>query len=606
MISVKYYAFALILVFTRIYSQTIQINVDKNFVQEGEFISLKIEADGANDFPLADLSPLDSDFEIISGPSQQTNIQWINGKMKNTKILKWNLLPKKMGDIIIPPIVLKIGNKSFSGKPISINVSASKGNSDKSIFIKADLDKSEAYLGEQISLSYKLYKQINDTISNIDQFDMPDFKGFWVEEIYSPQRLQYNSKTETIDGIRYQVANLGQKVLFPISTTELEIEPLRIKIYEHKDDKNTSHDPFFDPFFDETKTKMIKSHKLKISTKDYPKPIPTHFSGAVGKFSFSNEISRNKIEVNEEFYVKFTITGFGNIGQFSFPKVDLPKYLEQISVKEGIKKEIFNDKVKGTKTFKIYVKAKKSGNYSIPITSLSYFDPNDETWQEVSTNYLNFKVKGVSISGNASNQKRRMKNDDSDIYLIALDISSSMLANDFPPSRLNVIKEELKYFFKQMTGKKIGIISFSGYTTVESAITKNHYLLNYILDDVSVSSKAKYGTAIGLAIGQSILHANQFLSKNKEIILITDGSNNSGNIDPITSANLAKENNIKIHTIAVGSNNSFVKISGRGMISNIIDTETLKKISKITNGEFFRAKSEDQIKLALKTIIDIN
>ena len=126
------------------------------------------------------------------------------------------------------------------------------------------------------------------------------------------------------------------------------------------------------------------------------------------------------------------------------------------------------------------------------------------------------------------------------------------------------------------------------------------------MNDISVSSKAKDGTAIGLAIGQSISHANQFLTKNKEIILITDGSNNSGNIDPITGARLAKENNIKIHTIAVGSDNSIVRISGRGMISNDIDTETLKKISKITNGEFFRAKSEDQIKLALQKIININ
>ena len=116
----------------QIYAQTIQIYVDKNFVQEGEFISLTIEADGANDFPLADLNPLDSDFEIISGPSQQTNFQWINGKMKNTKTLKWTLLPKKTGDIIIPPIVLTLGNKSFTGKPISINVSASKGNSGNS------------------------------------------------------------------------------------------------------------------------------------------------------------------------------------------------------------------------------------------------------------------------------------------------------------------------------------------------------------------------------------------------------------------------------------------------------------------------------------------
>ena len=94
----------------QIYAQTVQIYVDKNFVQEGEFISLKIEADGANDFPLADLNPLDSDFEIISGPSQQTNIQWINGQMNNTKKISWTLSPKKTGRIFIPSLIGKFGN----------------------------------------------------------------------------------------------------------------------------------------------------------------------------------------------------------------------------------------------------------------------------------------------------------------------------------------------------------------------------------------------------------------------------------------------------------------------------------------------------------------
>ena len=101
-------------------------------------------------------------------------------------------------------------------------------------------------------------------------------------------------------------------------------------------------------------------------------------------------------------------------------------------------------------------------------------------------------------------------------------------------------------------------------------------------------------------------HINQFLTKNKEIILITDGSNNSGNIDPITGARLAKENNIKIHTIVVGSDNSIVRISGRGMISNDIDTETLKKISKITNGEFLGRNPKIKLNFSQKLLISIN
>ena len=579
MILIKYYAFVLIFVCTRVFGIQANAYVDKNKCSTEDLINFKIELENVNSFDTVDISKLSENFDVINGPSSQTSMQWINGKVTNTKTISWHIMPNKTGRLTIPILSFEIEGKIYTTNAITILVN--EPQSEKDFFLVSKISQEDAYIGQPIILTYKLYRKVE---CSVESFKLPDYEGFWSEDLFRPKKIKF--KNIEIDGVQYQEGIVYKAALFPLSNTELEIEPLSIKIQIHKNDKNTANDPYFDPFFDRTETKLLKSQKLKISTKDYPKPIPSHYSGAVGKFSLSNEISRNELEVNEEFYVKFTINGFGNIGQFPFPKIDLPKYLEPIRVKEDIKKEIINDKVKGEKTYKIYVRAKKSGNYSIPLTFLSYFDPVDEIWHEVSTNHLNFKVKGVSISGNTSSHRRGIKNDHSDIYLIALDISSSMLANDFPPSRLNVIKDKLKYFFKQLTGEKIGIISFSGFTTVESAITKNYYLLNYILNDISVSSKAKDGTAIGLAIGQSISHANQFLTKNKEIILITDGSNNSGNIDPITGARLAKENNIKIHTIAVGSDNSIVRISGRGMISNDIDTETLKKISKITNGEF--------------------
>ena len=434
MISVKYYAFALILVFTRIYSQTIQINVDKNFVQEGEFISLKIEADDANDFPLADLSPLDSDFEIISGPSQQTNIQWINGKMKNTKILKWNLLPKKMGDIIIPPIVLKIGNKSFSGKPISINVSASKGNSDKSIFIKADLDKSEAYLGEQISLSFKLYKQIDATISSIDQFDMPDFKGFWVEEIYSPQTLQYNSKTETIGGIKYQVANLGQKALFSIASSVLVIPEISVKIKIEKKQKKRNRDPFFDPFFSpfftETKTKILKTEENKIYIKPFPEPRPLDFEGAVGKFKITSQVDTKTVEINNGFTFTISLNGTGNIGLFSLPEINFPDGLEVFPPSDRFTKDVFRNQLTGTQEWEYVIIPRKVGSVIIPSIKMSFFDPASSSWKSIKTKPSEIEVlnNNKKIYDNLGLTKKEVKLLGQDIRFIITDMNNSFLS----------------------------------------------------------------------------------------------------------------------------------------------------------------------------------
>ena len=79
-------------------------------------------------------------------------------------------------------------------------------------------------------MTYKLYKQPNVNIAGIDQFKMPDFKGFWAEEIYTPQQLKFQAQEEVLNGVKYQVANLGQRALFPISSDEHKIPPISLKV----------------------------------------------------------------------------------------------------------------------------------------------------------------------------------------------------------------------------------------------------------------------------------------------------------------------------------------------------------------------------------------
>ena len=86
------------------FSQSIQISVDKNSIDKEETITFSIEASSSQNFPKVDISVLKQSFEIISGPSQMTNIQWVNGQMTSTKTLKWTISPIKTGKIIIPPV----------------------------------------------------------------------------------------------------------------------------------------------------------------------------------------------------------------------------------------------------------------------------------------------------------------------------------------------------------------------------------------------------------------------------------------------------------------------------------------------------------------------
>ena len=86
------------------FSQSIQISVDKNSIEKEETITFSVEASSSQNFPIVDISVLKQSFEIISGPSQMTNIQWVNGQMTSTKTLKWNISPIKTGKIIIPSV----------------------------------------------------------------------------------------------------------------------------------------------------------------------------------------------------------------------------------------------------------------------------------------------------------------------------------------------------------------------------------------------------------------------------------------------------------------------------------------------------------------------
>ena len=166
-------------------AQSIQISIDRNKILEGDMLTLSIEVTGGEEFAQVDLGPLEKDFDIISGPSQQTNIQWINGRMASTKTLTWTLSPIRSGKFSIPPLSGTVGNRSFKGKSIPIEVMKTGDLQKNTVFIVAELDKEKVCIGEQVTLTYKLYKEPNVNIAGIDQFKMPDFKGFWAEEILS-------------------------------------------------------------------------------------------------------------------------------------------------------------------------------------------------------------------------------------------------------------------------------------------------------------------------------------------------------------------------------------------------------------------------------------
>ncbi|MGH8015996.1 MAG: vWA domain-containing protein, partial [Candidatus Zixiibacteriota bacterium] len=186
--------------------------------------------------------------------------------------------------------------------------------------------------------------------------------------------------------------------------------------------------------------------------------------------------------------------------------------------------------------------------------------------------------------------------------MMCLDVSSSMQAEDFKPhNRLYVCKEEMKKFIGKRVNDRIGLVVFARYSYTQCPVTTDYGVLLSFVDQVDFGV-VEDGTAIGMAIANSVNRLRESPSKSKVIVLLTDGDNNTGEIDPITAANLAAAFDIKIYTIGAGKPGNAMfpyqdPIFGKRYVyqPTKIDEEALKEIAEKTGGKYFRARSGEEL-----------
>ncbi len=186
--------------------------------------------------------------------------------------------------------------------------------------------------------------------------------------------------------------------------------------------------------------------------------------------------------------------------------------------------------------------------------------------------------------------------------MLALDVSSSMQAEDFKPhNRLYVAKEEIKKFVERRINDRIGLVVFARYSFTQCPLTTDYGVLLNFIDQVDFGL-VEDGTAIGMALINGVNRLRESDSKSRIMILLTDGDNNAGEIDPVTAAALAEAMDIKIYTIGAGKpGNAMYPVQdplfGKRYVyqPTNIDEETLKKIAEKTGGKYFRARSGEEL-----------
>ncbi len=404
------------------FSQSFIATVDNNQVAENDRFELRFTFEGKNLNALKNFNPPSlKEFRVLSGPNQSTSMQIINGVSSSSLTLSYILLPNATGVFTIGSASIQYEDKSFTTDPIKVTVVKGapkpKGNSGsqisndeiaKNLFIRASIDKSRVYLGEQVTITYKLYTKLN-IASQMSVDKLPQYQGFWAEELETARNISFSR--EVIDGQQYNVGLLKRAALFPNQSGKLEVTPFEltipIQVQKKKNPNNIWDDFFGDPFGRaEIVEYKAKSNTLKVDVIPLPENNkPESFRGAVGKFNFSAVLDRQKTKTNEPINLKLDISGTGNIKLLELPPFELPNGFEKYDPKidEQINR---SGKISGSKKAEYLLIPRVAGTREIPPIEFSYFDPEKKSYQTVNSKSFNVTIEqGQNITLDAGSQQ---------------------------------------------------------------------------------------------------------------------------------------------------------------------------------------------------------
>ena len=331
-------------------------------------------------------------FMVLSGPNQSTSIQFINGAQSASITYSFIVQPKSLGTFSIGTASIDYNGKTFSTKPLKITVikgsakpKSSATNSGqisneeiaKNLFIRAIVDKRKAYLGEQVTVTYKLYTRLN-IAAQMSINKLPKYEGFWAEELETSNNISFN--TEMVNGKQFRVGILKKVALFPTKTGKLQVTPFELTVpvqIKRKRNRNNFFDDFFNDPFGGGQTIEYNAVSDKVNITVLPLPEegkPESFHGAVGNFTMDAQLDKSKTKTNEPVTLKVKIKGTGNIELLDVPEINVPNGFEKYEPKTSEKINRIN-KISGTKTAEYLMVPRVVGKREIPPIEFSFFNP---------------------------------------------------------------------------------------------------------------------------------------------------------------------------------------------------------------------------------------
>lgn len=423
-----------------VYPQSFTASVNNTTVAEGEPFEVSFTFQGTDINSLSNFVPPNfSGLKLISGPNQSTSMQIINGNVSASKTFSYILIATSLGKYTIGSASIEFKGEKLKTDPIQISVikGSPRQKEEKqsteintreiseNLFIRAVVDKNKAYIGEQVTVTYKLYTRLN-IAAQMSISKLPQYVGFWAEEIETARTLSFT--TEVIDGKRFNVAVLKKAALFPTQSGTLEVSPFELTV-PIAVRKNRNLDNFWDSFFNDPFNRQeiyeyqAKSNVVRVNVSSLPEDgKPVNFNGAVGKFNISASIDKEELKVNEPFNLTVKISGTGNITLLQMPALELPSGIEKYEPKLN---EVVNRGaiVSGTKTYEYLLIPRAAGSREIKPIEFSYFDPEIKKYFTIRTSSFNIKIEqNDSLLTIFNSDKENIKSIGSDIRSIKTEL----------------------------------------------------------------------------------------------------------------------------------------------------------------------------------------
>lgn len=422
-----------LLFFNSLYAQSFTASTDFASVPINQSFDVVYELKGAktNRFVRPDFEP----FRVVGQQSYSGGGMTviINNKVvqDGSASQKWifTLLPTKVGTFTVPPAKVLVDDKWIESNSLTIkitqagsstpnssqssmsNVKPNKSenisqNYDDEIFLRAEVNKSNVYLGEPVILNYYIYTRVDVRQYSINK--TPSFKGFWSENLMENNKNAKITET-TINGKRYMEAHIRSIALYPQETGNLKIDPLEVEAIIVR--PVATRDPFdiFDKFFNDpfnfdpfsmmppslvTQPEKItlKSNPIQIQVKPLPSGAPPSFSNAVGNFTVDASLENDRCFLGESIVYNLIISGNGNLPLINSPQLSLSDNFQVFDpeIEDAFIKSITG--ISGTRTFKYIINPLNSGIYNIPSIEFSFFSVSSGKYITLKTPEFNIQV----------------------------------------------------------------------------------------------------------------------------------------------------------------------------------------------------------------------